>query len=367
MPLPPGAWYPPHHAALTAFLERLSARPGRKVAVTDWDDTCVFRCLGTASFRCALEQLDLRMSPDELAVSLTPSWGGVERSVQGVDLAALRADVLELYERLWPWMREGRGAEARALHRQDWLDLRARLGFYYPALEETPGVGPVHAYGYLAWLTGAGRTEAELEALSERAWVMAAAEAPGEGVFRSARPLRSGHVSWSYETGLGRIPEMQALAHALVAAGAELWVVTASVEGAIRAGVRMLGYPVPPERVLGIRPAAGPGGVLQGRLVEGWPLTWRQGKVDVIREVIGAPPLYVAGDTNTDFEMLTAFPETELRILVERGSRGAIDAVRAHGRGEGSLPGITLVQGRDDNVSGFWPGTTAVKLGERRP
>lgn len=367
MRLPAGDWYPPHHAALCDFLDALAAIPGRKVAVTDWDDTCVFCCVGTASFRLAIDQLDLRISPEALAQALPPTWAGAEQSAQGVSFPALREDVLELYGRLWPWIREGRGLEARAARPLDWLDLRARLGFYYLALEDTPGVGPLHAYAYMAWLTGVGRTEAELEALAERAWRMAEGEGPGEGRFYSARPLRSGPVFWDYATGIRALPEMKALAEAIVAAGAELWVVTASVEGAIRAAVRMLGYPVPPERVLGVRPAKGADGVMLPRLEEGWPLSWRAGKVEIIRDVVRAAPLYVAGDTNTDFEMLTGFPETRLRLLVDRGSRGAIDLVRAHGRGQGELTGLTLVQGRDDNVGGLWPGVTPVALGQRRP
>ncbi|MCB9763508.1 MAG: haloacid dehalogenase-like hydrolase [Alphaproteobacteria bacterium] len=353
--IPQRRWSPDNHAAVTSFLDSLQGRAGPLTAAFDWDETCIFRCLGTASFRLAIDRLELRFSPDALAELLRGWSGDVAVSAQGVSFEALYDDIVEDWSAVWPMVRDGRHDDARAAHPVTWRDLRARLGFLYDAYEFTEGLGPPVAYPYLVELL-AGRTEAELEDLARRAWAMACAEVPEDRAWTS-QAGRSPAVTWAWTSGMKLNVEMLDLARALDAAGVQVWVITASGEAFIRAGVQITGFPAPMERVVGIRLQRDASGVTLPKCppFDTHPLTWRAGKAETIRRLLPAPPVFTAGDTNTDVEMLTAFPETELRLVVYRGSRGAIERVYAHARGEGTLSGRTLLQGRDEVQGGFAP------------
>lgn len=94
-------------------------------------------------------------------------------------------------------------------------------------------------------------------------------------------------------------PAQQRLIQDLQAAGAKVWIVSASNQWIIEAAAPTLGVPV--SQVVGIRLA-----VKDGRLTDTLipPVTYRQGKVTAINTYIGQQPVLVSGDSMTDYEML---------------------------------------------------------------
>ena len=101
-----------------------------------------------------------------------------------------------------------------------------------------------------------------------------------------------------------------------------------------------LGYPVPPAHVFGVRVEVAEDGLLTTAMppAERYPLTYRQGKVDLIRLHIPGEPLLVAGDTFTDYEMLVGFERTEVVLLVNRNRGGEIGALYREALGEDDGP-----------------------------
>ena len=92
-----------------------------------------------------------------------------------------------------------------------------------------------------------------------------------------------------------------------------------------------------------------------------WPVTYRSGKVDVIKRELPAAPLLVAGDSNTDFEMLTHFDETVLRLIINRNKSGDIKTLYDQDLQQ------NLLQGRDENHCRFRPARETVQLGKTQP
>lgn len=354
--LPPGRWFPPNHAALQRLLDRLSRAGRRRTAVFDWDDTTIFRCLGTATFRYAVNNLDIRLDPAQLSEVLRGEYGGATHTLDGRPFAGLAAEAVAAWETLWPLVRAGEAPRAIERFPQEHQRFRAIAGAFYPLIEDR--VGAPFAYPYLVEILG-DREEAEFEALAERAWAATRAEGVQPVVWSA--PGEAGPVSVEFEGGIGLYEEMAALARALVAAGVEVHVVTASAEYAIRAGVRLTGFPVPPERVHGVRLVA-EGRRLTHRSPTDWPLTYRAGKVEVIRRVLPEEPVLVAGDTNTDFEMLTRFPSTELRLIINREQVGPIASLYGlAGQPSGDGP-VTLLQGRDEPQGSLRPAQSSIAL-----
>jgi phosphoserine phosphatase len=107
---------------------------------------------------------------------------------------------------------------------------------------------------------------------------------------------------------------MRELAHALINAGFEVWVVTASPRWIVQAGVK--GFGIQPDRVIGTSVV-----VEKGRLtdkVEQVP--YRAAKAKLIQSVIGQKPSFAAGNTYWDKEMMVI--ATELALAIHSENKG---------------------------------------------
>jgi phosphoserine phosphatase len=165
-------------------------------------------------------------------------------------------------------------------------------------------------------------------------------------------------VTAQFHTALYAHDEMRDLMRALGEAGVEVYVVTASQQHLVEGAIEALGYPVPRERVYGMRLVEEGGRLLPDSVdVARYPLTWRGGKREVIERFLPAAPVLVGGDSDTDFEMLTGFAETELRLVINRHKAGDIQAIFDDER--------TLLQGRDERQGRFRPARDSLLLEEQ--
>ena len=346
--LPRRGWQADNHAALSQWLAGLQARSFEvaPVAVFDFDHTCVSGDVGIAAMRQQLEHLEFRLTPEQMAALLPESVNDRRALAGGSSLGDYRADILDAYEALWPAI-EARSVEAvrgNAAHQ----DLRAKLAHLYDQLEATDGIGAQFAYPWLTWWFG-GFSSAEVEALSRRAYAVAAAEAHGYLEWRSATAGRAGATRVLIETGVTAQPEVIDLMHALAGAGVRPCVVTASLEDVVRGIAAVSDYPVEGQDVLGMRLAQVDDGTYAPRGADGYPVTNQAGKVACIQVELDRPVLLVAGDSDGDYEMLTSFPETEVRLVFNRNKSGSIAELYRAALDGGTGP-MTLLQGRDERV-----------------
>jgi phosphoserine phosphatase len=279
-----GRWLPEAHARLSALLKaRGATAPGfdpcrRPLAVFDWDGTSIAGDVGEEVFAAALEQGYLL--PSDALFALIPE--------------ARR----EAIKKAWP-TEAGRPPSA---------ELRAEMHAVYAGLCSERG--HEECYAFLAQVF-AGRTEGELETWAAKVIDRALSE-PG----RTETLPSAGGPPLILRRGMELRLEMRDLTQALVASGFDVYVVSASVEWAVRAMVPR--YGLPREQAIGLRTAADGSGKLTTRVVP--PIPYRAGKVLAIRTRIapgGRVPVFAAGDSLGDLDMLDA--ATGEALLFDRG------------------------------------------------
>ena len=365
----PGQWFPANHQALCSWLTRLkpgAAGAAPPSAVFDWDNTCAFNDIGEATFRYMLDTLSLRLTPQALDTLLPRRVTGTTTFDTGVVMAALAEDIIGAYRSLWPKIAAGEAQEVRhnAAHR----DFKAKLAYLYFALETAAAAGPRYAYPWLPCLFG-GHTPAAVMEMAQSAWRLGQTERPGTLTWRSGSAGRAGMVAAKFATGLRLHDEMADLIGVLQAHGITTTLITASTEHLVRGLVAELGLPVAPNNIFGMRLAEADG-LLQAQLLHrgSYPHTYREGKLQIVRDHMRATPLLVAGDADTDLDMLGAgLPNTQVRLVINRNLTGEIRSLYRVALQPGQRSQLTLLQGRDENLGSFRPSQETIPLGETRP
>jgi hypothetical protein len=297
-------WNPRNHDALNRFLS--GAQPG-EIAVFDWDNTCIFGDSGEAVLRHQVLHLAFPFGPERLREIIPDRVNGIDRVLingQALPLPMVKGRIVGAYENIF-----GRVAEeisASAPHR----DFCAGLLALNRGLEETPGIGCEFAYPWAADF---------LQGFSPAEVCRLAGEAIENELSSAIRGLSisdsRGHWSYRWTAGIRSYPEMTALADALQRAGCRVVVSTASNPWIVETMMRRTGFTA--ERVIGMAPRRGYGG-LQGSAPPVPAPNFGPGKVENLSRVLDAEPVLVAGDSDGDYEMATAFPATRLKLLVRR-------------------------------------------------
>jgi phosphoserine phosphatase len=335
---PHGQWFPPNHQALTALLQRNKGMGG--CAVFDWDNTCIFNDIGDAAFAYQLEHL-------LFALPLT-EFVALGESVDAIAHQPLWADCIAAYASLWPKLaaKQTQSVLQSVAHH----DFRAKMGALYEQTAHAPGArAPQTATAY-ALLAHLWRHIPD-DVLSQHVATMIDQQvrAPiGQTVWTSATAGLSGRATWRSVQGLRAYAEMRALMVALQDFGITPYVVSASMQELVQIAVQKLAFPVALQQVFGIRTRTSQ---------SDYPVTYRAGKVTVIRQYLPTLPILVAGDAPTDLEMLEAFEETQIRLLIHRPSQAvplaklytaALQPQPTHGP-------ITLLQGHNGTTGTFIP------------
>jgi phosphoserine phosphatase len=121
---------------------------------------------------------------------------------------------------------------------------------------------------------------------------------------------------------------MRELTHTLLNAGFEVWVISGSIRWIVQAGVK--GFGIQEDRVLGSSVEV-ENGVLTDR-IEGL-VPYRASKAKLIETIIGKKPLFAAGNTFWDKEMLATASEMALAIASENDgepNHGSEQKLRRH-------------------------------------
>lgn len=297
--LTPDGWNPKNHAALTAFLAEEAKRPGRKVAVFDWDNTVIKNDIGDAAFIGLLDRGMVKM-PDD--------W---RRTSPYLTDAAVRA--------------LGKGASPELIftlyHLQKTPEGEPAFAGYDPTITEA-------AYAWLGHLL-AGNTPDEIRQAAREIFEQQLANPIG-----ATRTIGDAVIP-DY---IRIYPQIADLIKALEKSGFEVWVVSATPKYIIEVCAEKVG--IPPERVIGIENVVGPDGKITYDLAgcgpikdgENRAITYRDGKRCWINKFIfgmteGDPfqpspdpdkrPRFGAGDSDGDISFLE--DTTGLKLVLDRG------------------------------------------------
>ena len=334
-----GKWDP----QLRVELNDLMAAYGRGAyAVFDFDQTTIVHDISQVLWVYQIEHLRFASAPDHNFLDGIPTpedeMPGAHISFEEMG-AVLTGEYRSLRASL------DAGVKLEAIRASDtYLDFRARMYSLMDAMDQAYGSWVTFLWqpGLLAGFTEAEAHEVIQDALAEHL-----------GREKLARePWISPDGEWGGEVmrGIWLSPEMKDLYKCLRAAGIDTYVCSASLEMIVEvlACDTELGLGLPEDKVFGLRFTQG------NRIIPEFDVQYKQpikeGKVDNITAYI-APvyentgPVLVAGDSNGDVPMLTAFPDMRHGLIIDvgRSPESAIGQLATLAKETGNT-GIYLLQ-----------------------
>ena len=321
-------WEPSVHKALSTLIRDGGGASCAPYAVFDCDNTSIIHDVSQTLMLYMIENLRFDDAPELLFL------GGIEdtsKLLEGWEMSAAEAGKLlaEEYRQLEA-MRDG-GMDLEEIRKSElYLDFRAR----FLSFEEQLGL----AYSYedlCIWQPAllCGMSKAEARSLMEESIRHNLSIEPYEEEWTSP----DGRFTGIAEIGLKVTQAMKNLHRSLVEHGIDTYICSASLEELVEvlACDPEIGFGMPPERVYGIRLAEGDS-IIPAKL-EGYPQPYKQGKVENIKAFMAAShcsdgPVLVAGDSNGDVAMLTAFRGTRCSLIMDCGNDGPIGELAAKAR-----------------------------------
>jgi phosphoserine phosphatase len=306
-------WNQRNYEALTDFLA--GVRPG-EIAVFDWDNTCIFGDIGEAVFRHQVLNQEFKFGPERLREIIPDQVNGIDLvhiNGRALPLRQVKEQVVGAYKKI-----AGR-AMAEISSGDAYSDFSAGLLALNRGLEETPGIGCEFAY---LWTVNflEGFRPAEVRRLTAEVFRLEMQSRIQDQTWSDSRQ----HLLYSWTAGVRPFAEMADLSRVLKKAGCRVVVSTASNPLIVETMIANTGFAA--DRVLGQASGMAKGRLL-GTLAPGLRSNFDSGKVENIRRLLNQEPVFSAGDSPGDYEMLTAFPGTRLKLLIRRPRPGKMAAL----------------------------------------
>ena len=367
-------WDPFNRVQLETFIatygkDGLHYNPAKPpYAVFDWDNTMVFLDVAEATLIYQLENLHFAMTPEQMDSALrmaVPKGPFVKEhnNARGrpVDIDLIVPDAVESYRWLYDNYKGLNGTLPLDTVKKNphYTNFITKVRYLYEAIGDTFDVSV--AYPWITYLFS-GMNEQQVRAMVNETiqWQMTQPIEKVTWVSPEQPPGQAGVVSVSWKNGLRLMPEMQDIFRAFREAGIDVWVCTASFVDLIReiSSNPRYGYNNPPERVIGMELERDSHGVIQTEFRRGYLQTQQKGKTRAIERFIvpkyGYGPIFVAGDSEGDMNMMQDFADTRLILIINRLkgkdiatlSRRAVESYGKPGAG-------ILLQGRNDNSGEF--------------
>ncbi len=305
-----GSWTPETYDALSALLQDKSNRGG--YAVFDCDNTSIVHDITHNLTIYMVENLRFADAPEHSFLDGLPD-GDAYLERFGMSVRAAGDSLRDEYRSL-----KALDIPLDSLWQTDlYKDWRARFLAFYEAL------GDVYDYDTLCiWEPSllTGYSEREMQALGRESTLYWLSQ---ERSWEEEWVSPDGRFRGVCEKGLIVTDDMKALYKALPEAGITPYVCSASAEWLVELLVcdREIGFGLDPDRVFGVR-LDEPDDVQP----------FREGKVACIDRFIaplhdGKQPVLVAGDSNGDVAMLTAYPDMKVGLILDLDRGGAIDSL----------------------------------------
>ena len=301
-------WNARNHGALNGFLA--GVRSGDS-AVFDWDNTCIFGDIGEAVLRHQTLRLEFKFGPEHLREIIPDRVNGIDHIHSNgriMALPAVKGQIVSAYEKIFG--RDPARIRASAAYR----DFSAGLLALNRGLEETPGIGCEFAYPWAIHFLR-GFTPDDVRRLTG---TVMDSELPA-AIRRRQMPDERHRMLYRWTEGIRSFPEMIDLARCLRNAGCRIIISTASNPLLIEAMAQRTGFAA--DQVIGMA-ARIENGMLSGTLLPGPAPNFGSGKTENLRRLLDNGPSFAAGDSSGDYEMMTEFPATRLKLLIRRERPG---------------------------------------------
>ncbi|EJL47290.1 MULTISPECIES: haloacid dehalogenase-like hydrolase [Bacillota] len=382
-----GKWAPATYQAVNALIEKNGSKnPAYNAAkkpyvVFDWDNTSIMHDTEEALFVYQINHLAYKLTPEEFGKVIRTNvpegpFSDAYKNVDGkpVTLDAIASDLVADYTYLYQNYEGLKGSktleEVKAT--EQFADFRAKLYFLYEAINDTHS--NTIGYPWVLYLF-TNMTIDEVHQLAEVSNDASLGMAIEKVTWTSPKALagKAGVVKASHTTGLRLTSEVANLMNTLRANGIDVYVVSASLEDVVRvfATLPKYGYNLPSENIIGMRLKT-ENGLITNVYQPDYPITVGHGKTEVIESVLvkkyGYGPIFIAGDSNGDFEMMTELDSVQLALVVNRVKGGKIGQQAAKAAEQlGKASPTVVLQGRDENTGMWIPSESTIRLGEKEP
>lgn len=347
-------------------------------AIFDWDNTSIMNDTEEALFIYQIDHLAFKMTPEvfsQVIKTNVPEGPFAEDykndAGQLVTLEAISKDLSRDYEYLYNHYKGLKGNLSLEEIREtdQFKDFKAKLFFLYEAIGDTHGTDI--GYPWVLYMFS-NMTVEEVQELAEKSNDHGLGDNISKVTLSSPKSLagEAGMVSVSYTSGLRLTPEISNLMNTLRNNGIDVYVVSASMEEVVEvfATYPKYGYNLSKEDVIGMR-LEKMDGKIQPVYQKNWPFTVKKGKTEIIQQEIaskrGYGPIFIAGDSNGDYDMMVDFYDMELGLVVNRVSGGNIGKLAAIASSELEKENPKYVlQGRDEHTGQWIPSESTLKLGK---
>ena len=355
--------------------------PAKKpYVVFDWDNTCVFLDTQEAAFIYQIENLLFKMTPAQLNKAIRMDIEPKDfvkdynnAAGKPVNIDKIAPDIVASYTWLYNNYEglKGKKSLEEVKKSPHYANFSAKIRYLYDAIGDTFDVAV--SYPWVLYLL-TGMTEAETRDMTAKTneWQKTQPIEAVKWTSPASLPGKAGVVSVKWKNGLRFVPEMQDLFHKLRANGIDVWVCSASFVDMIKEASSnpKFGYSNPDTRVIAMELERDAKGVIQTKFRAGYNQTQGPGKTKEINRVLvpkyGYGPIFIAGDSEGDQNMMNDFDSIKTVLIVNRlrnpknliGQFSKI-AVDTYGKADAKF----LLQGRDDNKGVFVPSQLHYRLG----
>ena len=334
-----GKWDPQVQTALNGLLSNCGEG---SYAVFDFDQTSIVHDISQALWVYQIEHLCFADAPIHDFLDGIPEPESLMPETE-TTYAEMGRVLSEEYKTMTTRVEAGESIES--IWQSDvYLDFRARMCSLLEAMDEQWG-----SWVAFLWQPGllAGYTEAEAHALIHDAIL----EQLGRDKLAVEQWLSpDGRWGGDVMRGIWVSPEMKELYKCLQTANIDAYVCSASLELIVEALAcdPVLGFGLPAERVYGLRFVEGEN--LTAQFDSQYKQPIKEGKVDCIKAYMAPAygntnPVLVAGDSNGDVPMLTAFSDMKHGLIIDvgRSETSAIGQLATQAKKDGNT-GIYILQ-----------------------
>ncbi len=354
-----------------------SAKP--PYVIFDWDNTSIFLDIEEAVLIYQLQNLKFGCNPQELDLAIR---AGIKDTIlvntnikgQKISFDGLAKDIISSYT--WIYQNHvapgGNGNLSLEQVKQNphYTNFIVKLRFLYTAINDTYSAEV--AYPWVTYLF-TGLDSAQIRNMTAETVRVQLNSSISKVEWQSPSPdslpfQLAGQVSIEWKNGIRLVPEMQELYHIFRQNGFDVWVCSASFVDVIKeiSSNPEFGYNNPSSHVLAMELERDSIGRITPVFRSGYHQTQRLGKVHSIRKfladssgIYGYPPLFIAGDSEGDQDMLSTqnFP-IRLGLIVNRkkGKNALLGQFSARAISSYNTDSaIYLLQGRDEAKGIFAP------------
>ena len=382
--LTPGKWAPNTYKSMQKLIDENGIKSPnynsskKPYVVFDWDNTAIMNDTEEALYQYQIENLAFKLTPEEMGALVAknvPAGAFLKdynnAAGQPVTLEALVADIVSSYKYIYENYIGFKGLMSlEDIKKTDeYQDFRAKMWYAYEAIGDTYGTKVSYTWVLFFFKN---MTTGEVEALAEKSndYALGQAISRAKWVSPASLPGKAGVVGVSRWTGLRLTEEIADLMHTFRDNGIDVYVCTASLEDVVGvfASNPKYGYKLPRANVIGMR-LEKVNDVYQDTYKKDYPQTAEGGKTVVLKMLLadkkGYDPIFIAGDSNGDWNMMVDFKGIKRILIVNRLRSGKkIGALSAEAAATIGKPDArVLLQGRNENTGLWMPTEYMLKYG----